>query len=75
MYIVIWQTPTKLYYKIVRGTYKKYYVGYYNQYDHKVIFVIDLYKECSNIFYKKRFSFRDIFIRYLKDLLNILERR
>ena len=75
MFIVVWQTPTKLYYKVVKGTYKNYYVGYENQYSHKVILVIDLYKDFNVYFYKRRRSFKCIVVKYLKHLLNILERR
>ena len=75
MYIVIWQTPTRMYYKVVRGTYKQYYVGYENQYSHKVLLVIDLYKDLNIYAYKKRFSFRSLLANYLKHLLKKLERR
>lgn len=75
MYLVIWQTPQNLYFKIVKGTYKKYYIGYKNQYSHKVIFIIDLYKELNYLFYKKRFSIKDIIIKYHKTCLKKLERR
>lgn len=74
MYIIVWQTRNNLYYKVVKGTYKKYYIGYENQYSHKIIFIIDLYHDL-NIFYKKRFSFKMFIIKHLRDLLNILERR
>lgn len=74
MYIVIWQTPTKLYYKIVKGTYRKYYVGMENRYSHKVILVVDLFKDIG-MFYKKRNSFKDIVINILKTCIKKLERR
>jgi hypothetical protein len=75
MYIVIWQTSQKLYFKIVKGTYKKYYVGYENQYSHKIIFIIDINKEINYPYIKKRFSIKDIIIKYLKTCLKKLERR
>ena len=75
MYIVIWQTSSGLYYKLVKGTYQKYYVGYENQYSHKVLLVIDLFHDLNIDFDKKKFSFRSLLINSLKHLLKKLERR
>lgn len=75
MLLIIWQTPTRFYYKIVKGTYTKYFVGYENQYSHKVLFIIDLWKDLDYKVYKKRFSPRDILIKYLNTCIKKLERR
>lgn len=42
--VVVWFNPNKkeYYYKIVKGYYKRYFVGYKNQYNHEVILVIPL---------------------------------
>lgn len=45
--IVVWYNPHKdiYYWKYVYNLFDKYYVGYTNQYDHKVIVVIDLFRD------------------------------
>lgn len=41
MCIVIWKKrDSSLYYRVVKETYKKYFVGDSNQYGHEVLFVI-----------------------------------
>ena len=49
--IVIWYKPkdNSYYYKIVRGCYCNYEVGYINRYGHVIILVIDIFKD---IYYK-----------------------
>lgn len=49
MYIIWLKPNNQYYYRLVKGTYKNYYVGYKNQYDHEIILIIS----CS---YKKKFS-------------------
>ena len=41
MCIVIWKKrDSSLYYRVVKETYKKYFVGDSNQYGHEVLFII-----------------------------------
>lgn len=50
--IVVWFNPNKkeYYYRIVKGFYKKYFIGFKNQYNHEVILIIPLNYD---LFYKK----------------------
>lgn len=45
--IIVWLKPNShtYYYKIVRGFYADYYVGYKNSYNHEVILIIDVYRD------------------------------
>lgn len=40
--IIIWRKPdNSYYYRIIKGHYNDYHVGYKNQYDHEIILIID----------------------------------
>lgn len=41
--LIVWFNPNKniYYYKLVRGTYSQYRVGFKNQYGHEVVLIID----------------------------------
>lgn len=45
--IIVWYNPRKkqYFYKSIYDHFKRYYVGYVNQYNHEVILVIDIYKD------------------------------
>lgn len=51
-FIVVWYNPKKnnYYYKVVNNFFDKYYIGYSNQYGHKIVLIIDIYKQ---IIYKQ----------------------
>lgn len=51
--IIIWHNLNKdtYYYRIVKGFYRNYEVGFINQYNHQIILIIDIYKEFTQ-FYK-----------------------
>lgn len=53
--IVIWHNLNHdcYYYRIIKGGYKTYSEGYVNQYNHKVIIVIDISDICSYCYYQK----------------------
>lgn len=67
--IVVWFNPNKktYYYKIVKGYYKRYFVGYRNSYDHEVILIIPLKQE---IFYKQPLL-KKVLMRIISFLQNI----
>lgn len=55
--IIVWHNLNKntYYYKIIKGTYKKYSVGYINQYNHEVILIIDnIYTEIYKVSKRKK---------------------
>ena len=55
--IIVWHNLNKdiFYYKIVKGYYTDYKIGYKNQYNHEVILIIDdVYFETYKIPLKKR---------------------
>lgn len=65
--IIVWERPNNTHYiRHVKGFYKNYYVGYMNQYNHKVLFVIRLrdYIQYDNRF--KMFLKRNILRLYKK---------
>lgn len=65
MFIVVWKRPDNTYYyRFVKGTYAKYYVGFENQYDHVVILIIYPNERKVSIKEKIKFSL----IRYIKKL-------
>lgn len=47
MLLVIWKRrqDNSYYWKLVRGFYSSYYIGYINQYNHEIVLTIDLNKE------------------------------
>lgn len=66
MKIVIWKRrDDTFYYKIVKGFYGNYYIGYKNQYGHQVVHVID---NVCVINYKMSFKKRCInrLVRFLQ---------
>ncbi len=67
--IVVWFNPNKkiYYYRIIKGFYKRYYVGYKNQYNHEVILVIPLKYE---MFYKRPLR-KKVLMRFISFLQNI----
>ena len=69
--IVIWYNPNKdtYYWKLVYNLFDKYYVGYTNQYNHKVIIVIDLFKDVI-----KRVPLRKKVLRKLIFFLHRIEK-
>lgn len=70
-YFIIWKTDNSYYYKLSKMTYKKYYVGYKNRYKHEVIMIIP-FKIIKFSFFKK---ISMSFLKFLKKLVNFLERR
>lgn len=57
MKIIIWKNHNnnKFYYKVVRGWYADYEIGYFNKYNHEVVFIIEnVYFEKNKIPLKKR---------------------
>lgn len=69
MYIVIvWHNLNKdtYYHKIIKGLYKNYYIGYINQYNHKIIDII------PNVYLKNhKVSLRK---KVLKKLISFLQK-
>ena len=66
MFYVVWwnKNNNTYYYRKVKGTYKNYYVGYENQYNHEIIVIIrEEYK--TKVSWKKRFLQR--FIIFLEN--------
>ena len=61
MCIVIWKKrDSSLYYRVVKETYKKYFVGMTNQYGHEVLFIVPkLYP------YEKKLPFKTMVKRKL----------
>lgn len=70
--LIIWYNPNKniYYWKYVYNLFNKYYVGYTNQYNHKILLIIDIYKD---IYYKV--PFRKKVIRKLISFLHRLEKK
>lgn len=69
MCIVIWKKrDSSLYYRVVKKTYKfNYPVGYFNQYGHEVIFVIDnVYESSYDDSFKRRLKCK--LIKFVKKL-------
>ena len=68
MTIVIWKKrDSSIYYRLVRGYYAKYEVGYKNQYGHEVISVLpNVYQYVPKLSFKEKCKKR--FIRYLQKL-------
>ena len=56
--IVIWKKPDDTYYfRVIKGHYVDYKVGYINQYNHKIVLIIDsLEYRVSKIPKKERFK-------------------
>lgn len=70
-YIIIWRKPDNTYYhKKVNGSYKKYYVGYQNQYGHEIVDIVDYYIE-----YHKPISLRKTVLTNTISFLQKLQRR
>lgn len=64
-FYVIWRRPNNsYYYRIVKGTYMEYYVGYYNQYGHEIVLII--HPDVQKVSLKERF--KSTLIRYIKKL-------
>lgn len=64
---VIWQKPNGvIYHRLVSGHYTQYYVGYFNSYDHEVIYIID------DVFY--RYSKPPFKLRFKRKLINYIEK-
>lgn len=70
-YFVIWKNKDSYYYKLSKFTYKRYFVGFKNQYGHEVILIIP-FKIIKNSFFKK---ISMSLLKFLKRLENFLERR
>lgn len=68
MLCVIWFNRKKdyHYYRIVKGSYKRYYIGYINQYGHEVVLIIRLKYDI----YVKKTSIKK---RVLKKLISFLQ--
>ncbi|MDD6224162.1 MAG: hypothetical protein PUB18_04085 [bacterium] len=61
--VIVWKNLNKntYYYKIVKGTYKNYFIGYVNQYNHEVIIIIDnIYLSSYKVPIKKKVLTRAI---------------
>lgn len=75
--LYIWLTPKGDYYhKVVKGTYKYNSVGDINQYNHKLVYIIDLDKFMSDKYYKshgykKKVNYRKMLIN---DIIRLLEK-
>lgn len=72
--IVIWHNPNRntYYYKIIKGSYKTYDVGFVNQYNHEVIMVINITDICSSCYWnKRRFLF---FHKVLRKFISFLQK-
>lgn len=69
--IVVWFNPNKksYYYKIVHDYFNRYEVGYENQYSHKIILVIDIYKDLVHKTPLKTKVIKRL-IRFLQKLIN-----
>ena len=69
MYIVVvWHNLNKdtYYHKIIKGLYKNYYIGYINQYNHKIIDIIpNVYLKKNKVPLKKK---------VLKKLISFLQK-
>lgn len=64
-FYVIWRRPDNtLYFRYVRGTYKRYYIGYVNQYEHEVVLLIK--PNVSKVSIKDRIKYS--LVRYIKKL-------
>lgn len=64
-FYVIWRRPNNTYYfRLVKGTYMEYYVGYINQYNHEVVLII--YPDVKKVSLKERI--KSSLIRYIKKL-------
>ena len=70
--IIVWFNPNShtYYYRLVRGYYAKYEVGYKNSYDHEVILIIDIYRD---LVHKEKLSKR-VLKKMISFLQNILKR-
>lgn len=69
--LIIWHNLNydTYYYKLVKGTYKFYYVGYINQYNHKIVLIIslsDFYSHYKKITYPHKALKR--FISFLQNI-------
>lgn len=66
--IVVWFNPNTntYYYKHIYDTFNRYHVGYVNQYSHKVIIVIDIYKDL--------FDKPSIKVKVIKRLIRFLQK-
>ena len=65
--IIVWFNPNShtYYYRLVRGYYAKYEIGYKNSYDHEVILIIDIYRD---LVHKEKIT-----VRVLKKLISFLQ--
>lgn len=65
-FLIIWQNPSgQIYHRFVSGFYCDYKIGYFNQYGHTIIYIIDLLQYNS---YRPTLKFR--FKRRLIDYIN-----
>lgn len=67
MKYIIWKRPNNdMYHKLVKGYYTSYHIGYKNQYEHEVIYIINLnsYKR------KRRINIKILLRRFLMYLYN-----
>jgi len=70
-FIIVWlnRNNNEYYFKKVKGTYIKYYVGYVNQYNHEVLLVIDIH----DFYSKNKLPLKTKLIDRLIGLLNKLK--
>lgn len=72
-YIIIWFVPKKnqYYYKNVHGFYQRYFndykVGFINQYNHKIVLIIDTYD--------KKIGLKSFKIKIIDNIISWLERK
>lgn len=73
MLCIIWFNRKKdyYYYRIVKGCYKRYYVGYKNQYGHEIVLIIRLKYD---VYVKKTSIKKRVLMRLISFLQNINER-
>lgn len=73
MLCVIWHNhnTNSYYYRIVKGSYVKYYVGYFNQYNHEVVLLIPL---IYTVYRKKQPFLKKVLKRLISFLQNINEK-
>lgn len=70
-YIIVWRKPDNTYYhRKVNGFYTNYQIGYENQYNHKIVDIIDFYIE-----YQKPMSLRKRVLTNTISFLQKLQRR
>lgn len=68
--LIVWYNPRKqqFYHKIVRGYYTDYKIGFKNQYNHSIVYIISLEKQYKITKRRLKESIIETIILYLKKL-------